>query len=269
MDSQKAGKTGNGKMDSQKAGSRDSGKMGNQLERTHIEEAEVGIGLNGQFERTAMLIGEASVKKLAGARVAVFGVGGVGGACVEALARSGIGVIDLFDNDTVCLCNLNRQIVALHSTIGRYKTDVMAERVRDINPCCKVGSYRLFYAPETAGEVDLSAYDYIVDAIDTVAGKLELITRAKEAGVRIICSMGAANKLDPTRFVVADIYETETDPLARAVRKELRARGIKDVKAVYSKEPPAVNCRPPASNSTVPPVCGYILAAEVIKDLIA
>ena len=225
--------------------------------------------MESQFERTELMLGREAVRKLAAARVAVFGVGGVGGSCVEALARMGIGAIDIFDNDQVSLSNLNRQAVALHSTLGHYKVDVMKERICDINPDCAVGAYRLFYMPDTADRVDLSVYDYVVDAIDTVAGKLELIVRAKAAGVRIICSMGAANKLDPMGFVVTDIHKTEIDPLARVLRRELRERGIRDVKVVYSKEPPLVNCRPPASNAFVPPACGLLLAGEVVKDLIS
>jgi len=194
--------------------------------------------MEDRFERTVMLIGRESMQKLKEARVAVFGIGGVGGACAEALARMGVGAIDLFDDDKVCLSNINRQAVALHSTLGRYKADVMAERIADINPECKVVARKLFYMPDTAGEVDLTVYDYVVDAIDTVAGKIELVVRAKAAGVNIICAMGAANKRDPKGFVVTDIGRTETDPLARVMRKELRARGVTDVKAVWSKEQP-------------------------------
>jgi len=232
------------------------------------------------FERTTMLIGCGPMQKLKGARVAVFGIGGVGGACAEALARMGVGAIDLFDGDKVCLSNINRQTVALHSTLGRYKVDVMAERIEDINPECKVGARKLFYMPDTAGEVDLAVYDYVVDAIDTVAGKIELVVRAKAAGVKIICAMGAANKMDPKGFVVTDIGRTETDPLARVMRKELRARGVTDVKAVWSKEQPAkpahaedkkghTGREPPASNAFVPPACGLVLAAEVVSDIIS
>lgn len=219
-----------------------------------------------QFERTQSMFGPEGMQKLFDARVALFGVGGVGGACAEALARSGIGHIDLFDNDKVSLSNLNRQIVALYSTIGKYKVDVMAARIRDINPFCKVGAHKVFYMPDTADETDLSVYDYVVDAIDTVTGKIELIVRAKEAGVPVICAMGAAGKIDPTKFAVADIHKTETDPLAKAMRRELRTRGVEDVKVVYSKEPPHADF--PASNAFVPPVCGFILAGEVVKDLV-
>jgi len=224
--------------------------------------------MEDQFARTEKLLGPGAMRKLAASRVAVFGVGGVGGACAEALARSGVGAIDLFDHDIVSLTNLNRQTAALHSTLGLFKADVMAERIADINPACEARAYRLFYTPETADEVDISVYDYIVDAIDTVAAKTELIVRAKKADVRIICAMGAANKMDPSAFVVTDIGKTETDPLARAVRKELRLRGIEGVKAVWSKEAPKKRCVPPASNAFVPPAMGLLLAAEVVSDLI-
>ena len=224
--------------------------------------------MEDQFERTAKLFGPGAMRKLAEARVAVFGVGGVGGSCAEALARSGVGAIDLFDNDTVSLTNLNRQIVALHSTLGLFKADVMAARIADINPECRVNAFKIFYMPDTADEVDLSLYDYVADAIDTVAGKVELIARAKNAGVRIICAMGAGGKTETTAFAVSDIHRTETDPLAKAVRKELRARGIEGVKAVWSKEEPKTKGRPPASNAFVPAACGLLLASEIIKDLI-
>ena len=239
--------------------------------------------MENQFERTEKLIGGEALKKLNASRVAVFGIGGVGGSCAEALARMGIGRIDLFDSDVVTLTNLNRQIVALHSTIGRYKTEVMAERIKDINPACKVGVYNIFYSPETAGEVDLSVYDSVVDAIDTVSGKVELIVRAKAAGVNIICATGAGNRMDPTKFIVTDIYKTDTDPLAKALRKELRSRGIKDVKVVCSTEQPrdrgetaskdskvsVPGSRVPASNSFVPPAVGLILAAETVKYIVS
>jgi tRNA A37 threonylcarbamoyladenosine dehydratase len=224
--------------------------------------------MENQFERTEMLLGAEAMLKLKDAKVAVFGVGGVGGACAEALARSGVGMIGLYDNDTVSITNLNRQIIALHSTLGRFKADVMAERIRDINPSCEAAAHKIFYLPDTADEVDLSVYDYVVDAIDTVAGKIELIVRAKAAGVRIISSMGAGNKLDPAKFIVADIHKTDTDPLARVMRKELRARGVAGVKVVYSKEPPLA-ARVTASNAFVPPAAGLVLAAEVVKDLTA
>ena len=233
--------------------------------------------MEDRLERTEMLLGKEAVQKLKNARVAVFGIGGVGGACAEALARSGIGAIDLYDNDVVSHSNINRQVVALYSTIGRYKADVMAERIKDINPVCKTAVYKFFYMPDTADEVDLSCYDCVIDAIDTVAGKVELIIRAKAADVFIISAMGAGNRMDPTKFVVTDVYKTEADPLAKAVRKELRRRGVKDLKAVWSKEPPAAvtgaasgdNPRVPASSAFAPPSAGLILAAEAVKHLIA
>ena len=220
------------------------------------------------FTRTTALLGFDKMRKLAASKVAVFGIGGVGGSCAEALARTGVGAIDLYDDDKVSLTNINRQIVALHSTLGLYKADVMAERIADINPECRARAFKIFYMPDTSDEIDLSGYDYIADAIDTVNGKVELITRAKKAGVRIICAMGAANKLDPAAFIVTDISKTETDPLARAIRKELRARGIEDVKVVWSREEPKTRSRPPASNAFVPPALGLLLASEVVKDLI-
>lgn len=229
---------------------------------------------------------------LAQSRVAVFGIGGVGGYAVEALARSGIGTLDLIDDDQVGITNLNRQIVATHSTIGRDKVDVMAERVADINPQCTVTVHKCFYLPQTAGQFDFSRYDYIVDAVDTVTAKLRLIQDADASGVPIVSSMGAANKLDPTAFEVADIYDTSICPLAKIIRKECRKRGIKACKVVYSKEParqpsseamaaacaqetgsdetaahPIGRAGIPSSNAFVPPVAGLIMAAEVVKDL--
>ncbi len=232
--------------------------------------------MGGRFERTELLLGDEAMKKLAAARVAVFGVGGVGGYVVEALARSGVGALDLIDNDTVSESNINRQIIALSSSLGRYKVDVAAERVADINPDASVRVKKTFFLPETAGEFDFSEYDYVVDAIDTVGGKIEIAVRAGEAGVPIISSMGAGNKLDPTKFEVADIYETSVCPLARVMRHELKKRGIRRLKVVYSKEAPietgtadnASGKRVPGSISFVPSVCGLIIAGEVIKDLI-
>jgi tRNA A37 threonylcarbamoyladenosine dehydratase len=236
--------------------------------------------VENQFERTEKLIGREALLKLAASRVAVFGIGGVGGSCAEALARMGVGAIDLFDNDKVTLSNLNRQIVALHSTVGKYKVDVMADRIKDINPGCKVAAHKIFYTADNAEETDLSVYDCVIDAIDTVAGKIELIVRAKAAGVHIICAMGAGNKMDPAGFTVTDINKTETDPLAKVIRKELRTRGIKDVPVVWSKEQPRkhielsedlsslASSKGLASNSFVPPAAGLILAAEVIQVLI-
>ncbi|MBQ5310572.1 MAG: tRNA threonylcarbamoyladenosine dehydratase [Oscillospiraceae bacterium] len=192
------------------------------------------------FQREELLIGRDALDRLKGARVAVFGVGGVGGFVAEALARGGIGALDLIDSDTVALSNINRQIIALHSTLGRYKTEVAAERARDINPDCIVRTYNIFYTPDTADSFDFREYDYVVDAIDTVTGKLMIVTAAKAAGVPVICAMGAGNKLDPTRFEVADIYDTSVCPLAKVMRYECRRRGIDHLKVVYSKEKPVV-----------------------------
>jgi len=190
-----------------------------------------------QFLRTELLLGHEAVERLSRSRVAVFGVGGVGGYVVEALARSGVGTLDLIDNDKVSLTNLNRQIIALHSTLGMYKVDVARERVLDINPEAVVNIYREFYLPETRDRFDFSQYDYVVDAIDTVAGKISIVMQAKEAGVPVISCMGAGNKLDPTKFEVSDIYETSVCPLARVMRRELKKRGVKDLKVVWSREP--------------------------------
>jgi len=230
------------------------------------------------FSRTAMLFGDEAMERLAVARVAVFGVGGVGGFTVEALARSGIGALDLIDSDKVAVSNINRQIIALQSTIGCYKVDAAMQRIHDINPDCKVTAYRQFYLPENAAEFDFTHYDYVVDAIDTVSGKIGIVMQAKEAGVPVISSMGAGNKLDPTAFEVADIYSTSVCPLARVMRHELRKRGVERLKVVYSREEPK---RPsggvqedahkrfvPGSNAFVPSVAGLIVAGEVIKDII-
>ncbi len=229
-----------------------------------------------QFSRTALLIGEEGVEKLKNSRVAVFGVGGVGGYVIEALARSGVGSLELIDKDTVSVSNINRQIIALHSTVGRMKTEVMAERVKDINPNCQVSVRNLFYLPETAKEFDFSSYDYVVDAIDTVSGKIALIEQAKKANVPVISSMGAGNKLDATAFEVADITKTSVCPLARVMRRELKKRGIEHVKVVYSKEEPLPSVLMdeesgkviPGSIAFVPSAVGLIIASEVIKDLI-
>ena len=245
-----------------------------------------------QFSRTQLLLGQEGMEKLYRARVAVFGIGGVGGYTVEALARSGVGTLDLIDDDKVCLTNLNRQIFATRKTVGQYKVDVAQQRILEINPKAVVHTYKTFYAPQTAEQFDFSQYDYVVDAIDTVTGKLELMEQAEKAGVPIISSMGAGNKMDPTAFEVADIYETSVCPLARVMRKELKKRGIEKLKVVYSKEPPmtpiddmAISCRTncicppgtarkctqrrqvPGSNAFVPPVVGLIIAGEVVKDL--
>ena len=237
-----------------------------------------------QFSRTELLISKAGLEKLKNSRVAVFGLGGVGGYTVEALVRSGIGEIDIIDNDTVSLTNLNRQIYALHSTIGRYKTDVAEERIKAINPDCKVKKYNTFFTPETSAEFDFSKYDYVVDAIDTVSGKIELVVKSNEAGVPIISSMGAGNKLHPEKFEVADIFKTSVCPLAKVMRQELKKRRIKKLKVVYSKEipvkPDEIELKRvveeekvqksfiPASCAFVPSVVGLIIAGEVIKDLI-
>ncbi len=225
-----------------------------------------------QFERTAMLIGEDAVQRLQNASVAVFGVGGVGSYVVEALARAGVGRLLLVDSDTVSVTNINRQLIALHSTVGQPKVAVAAARVHDINPACVVETKELFYTPETADEIDLSSYSYIVDAVDSVTAKIELIVRAERLGVPIISCMGAGNKLDPTRFEVADIAKTSVCPLARVMRRELKVRGIKACKVVYSKEEPVVppegGRRLPASISFVPSAAGLVLAGEVVKDLI-
>ncbi len=225
-----------------------------------------------QDERTAALIGEAGVERLRHASVAVFGVGGVGSFAVEALARAGIGRLLLVDNDTVSVTNINRQLVALHSTVGMLKTDVAAARVRDISPECAVETAAMFYTPETADQLDLSGYDYIVDAVDTVSAKIELIVRAERLGIPVISCMGAGNKLDPTRFEVADIYKTSVCPLARVMRRELRLKNICSCKVVYSKEEPVRLMergeRVPASISFVPSAAGLVMAGEVIKDLL-
>ena len=191
-----------------------------------------------QFSRTQLLLGQEGMEKLFQARVAVFGIGGVGGYTVEALARSGVGTLDLIDDDRICLTNLNRQIFATHKTVGQYKVDIAQQRILEINPKAVVHTYKTFYAPQTAELFDFTQYDYVVDAIDTVTGKLELVEQAEKAGVPIISSMGAGNKMDPTAFEVADIYETSVCPLARVMRRELKRRGIKKLKVVYSKEPP-------------------------------
>ncbi|MEE0140812.1 MAG: tRNA threonylcarbamoyladenosine dehydratase [Coprococcus sp.] len=245
-----------------------------------------------QFSRTELLLGHDNMEKLKNARVAVFGIGGVGGFTVEALARSGVGTLDLIDDDKVCLTNINRQIIATRKTIGQYKVDAAKERVLDINPDAVVNTYKTFFVPDTADEFDFASYDYVVDAIDTVTGKIMLVEAAQKAGTPIISSMGAGNKLDPTAFEVADIYKTSVCPLAKVMRRELKKRGIKKLKVVYSKEKALTpidetenSCRshcicPPGSARTctqrrqipgstafVPSVVGLIIAGEVIKDL--
>ena len=235
--------------------------------------------MNEQFLRTAMLLGETAVERLQKARVAVFGIGGVGGYTVEALVRSGIGQIDLIDSDTVSRSNINRQILATHSTVGLPKVEAAKRRILDINPDCVVRMHQVFYTPETADQFDFTRYDYIVDAIDTVTGKLQLVQRAMEAGTPIICCMGTGNKLDASAFEVSDISKTTMCPLARIMRKELSKRGIKHLKVVYSKEEAltptgweeeaaALGKRQiPGSVAFVPGAAGLILAGEVIRDI--
>ncbi len=242
--------------------------------------------MSEQFSRTQLLLGEEALKKLADSHVAVFGIGGVGGYACEALARSGVGAFDLIDDDKVCASNLNRQIIATHSTIGQYKVDVMRQRILDINPAAKVTVRKCFFLPEKVSDFSFASYDYVVDAVDTVTAKLALIMAAKEAGRDIISCMGAGNKLDATGFRVADIYDTKVCPLAKVMRRELKKRGIEKLKVVYSEEIPLAPMdnqsaedlnaedfvsekrrRIPGSVSFVPSVAGLILAGEVIKDL--
>ena len=232
--------------------------------------------MSEQFSRTELLLGKPAMEHLAGCRVAVFGIGGVGGYVCEALARSGVGAFDLIDNDQVCLSNINRQIIATHKTIGKDKVDVMKERILDINPDAKVNTYKCFFLPENASDFPFEKYDYVVDAIDTVTAKIELVMQCQKMGIPIISSMGAGNKLDPTQFRVADIYKTEMDPLAKVMRRELKKRGVKKLKVVYSQEKPITPIEEitsdnrkviPGSTAFVPSVAGLIIAGEVIKDL--
>lgn len=235
------------------------------------------MSISEQFSRTAYVYGEDAIAKLNNVRVAVFGVGGVGGYICEALARAGVGSIDIFDRDTVSVSNINRQIIALHSTVGQSKVEVMKKRILDINPKCKVEAFNVFYLPENADEYDLSKYDYIADAVDTVAAKLEIIERATRLSVPIISAMGAGNKTDPTRFEVADISKTTVCPLARVMRRELKARGINHLRVVYSTEPArqggevdeVTGKSVPGSLSFVPSVMGLIMAGEIIKDIVS
>ena len=240
------------------------------------------------FNRAELLLGADVMERLSYTRVILFGVGGVGGYAVEALARSGVGALDLIDDDKVCVTNINRQIIALDSTVGMYKVDAAAQRIREINPDCKVSCHKMFYMPETADKLDFSQYDYVIDAIDTVTGKIEIIMQAKQAGVPVISSMGAGNKLDPTRFEVTDIYKTSVCPLAKVMRYQLKRRGVKKLKVVYSKEEPitpqgqavddgsgktdmrsgSARRSTPASVAFVPSVVGLIIAGEVIKDIV-
>ena len=232
-----------------------------------------------QFSRTELLIGKDGIQKLQNSRIAVFGIGGVGGYVVEALARSGIGAIDLIDNDKVSLTNINRQIIATHKTIGKYKVDAAEERIKEINPSVKITKYNMFFTPETSEKIDFTKYNYVVDAIDTVSGKLEIIEQAKKAGVPVISSMGAGNKMHPELFEVTDIFKTSVCPLAKVIRQELKKRGIKKVKVVYSKEIPLKpresseeipegKRQIPGSNAFVPSAAGLIISGEVIRDLI-
>ena len=234
--------------------------------------------MTDQYSRTRMLLGGEAMEALRRARVAVFGVGGVGGYVVEALARSGVGALDLIDNDVVALTNLNRQIIATHDTLGRAKVDVARERVLAIDPACAVRTYQTFFLPETADAFDFSAYDYVVDAIDTVAGKLTIIERALSAGTPVISALGTGNKLDPSRLAIGDIYETSVCPLARVMRRELRRRGVARLKVLWSREEPIVPLPTeeeterrglPGSSAFVPPAGGLLIAAEVVKDLTA
>lgn len=240
--------------------------------------------MKNQFSRTALIYGAEAIEKLNSCRVAVFGIGGVGGHTVEALVRSGVGAIDIVDNDVVSITNINRQIVALHSTIGKSKVEVMADRIMDINPDCKVTQHQCFFLPETADDFDFNSYDYVVDAVDTVKAKLALAKICYDKNIPIISSMGAGNKTDPTRFEIADINKTSYDPLAKVIRKELKAMGVKKLKVVYSKEqpikPPIEKVQSllseedlakrtiPGSNAFVPSVAGLVIASEVIKDLV-
>lgn len=232
-----------------------------------------------QFSRTEVLLGHGAMERLEHSRVAVFGIGGVGGYVCEALARSGVGELDLIDNDRVCLTNLNRQIIATHKTIGRYKTEVMRERIQEINPKAVVHVYQCFFLPENAGQFPFTEYDYVVDAVDTVTAKIELILRAQACNVPVISSMGAGNKLDAGSFRVADLYETKVCPLARVMRRELRKRKVDHLKVVYSEEEPrtpqeqgeedAMRKTVPGSVAFVPSVAGLLIAGEVVRDLIS
>lgn len=233
--------------------------------------------MSEQFLRTEFLIGQDGIEKLKNARVAIFGIGGVGGYVAEALTRCGIGTIDIIDSDTINLSNLNRQIYALHSTLGQYKVDAAKQRMLDINPNITVNTYKTFYLPKTSHLFNFKNYDYIVDAIDTVTGKIELVMKAQEANTPIICSMGTGNKMNPAMLEVSDIYKTSVCPLAKVMRQELKKRKVKKLKVVYSKETPIKpiqinntdNKRTPGSNSFVPPTAGLIIASEVIKDILS
>lgn len=220
------------------------------------------------FERTEFLIGVAGIKKLRDSHVAIFGIGGVGGMCTEALARAGVGTITIIDHDAIDESNINRQVIATKDSVGRYKVDVMKERIFSINPSCRVIRRREFFLPENSSEFDFSKYDYVVDAVDTVSAKLSIIENAKMVQTKVISAMGTGNKMHPELFMVSDISKTSVCPLARVMRRELGRKGIKDVKCVYSKEPAIKNGKTVGSISFVPPVAGMIMAGEVVKDLI-
>ena len=233
--------------------------------------------MENQFTRTEWMFGVEGQQALLSSRVAVFGAGGVGGFAIEALARAGVGAIDIIDHDTVSVTNINRQIIATHDTVGMQKTEAFRQRIASIHPGCKVRTYDVFYVPETADQFDFTQYDYVVDAIDTVSGKIQLVLQAQAAGVPIISSMGTGNKIDPTQLCVADIYKTSVCPLARVMRSELRKRGVKKLKVLYSTElpmrlhtpaDPETGKVPPGSNSFVSACAGLIIAGEVIKDLL-
>lgn len=225
--------------------------------------------MNSEFSRTENLIGANALEKLKKCHIAVFGVGGVGGFVVEALARAGVGTIDLIDSDCVDITNLNRQIIALHSTIGKQKVAVMRDRVLDINPNANVNIFPLLFLPENSSQFNFSKYDYVIDAVDNVTAKIELVVKCQEANTPIIASMGTGNKLDPTKFEISDIYKTSVCPLAKVMRYELKKRGVKKLKVLYSKELPIkTSNRTPASISFVPSAAGLIIAGEVIKDII-
>lgn len=232
--------------------------------------------MSDRFSRTELILGKEAMEHLSECRVAVFGIGGVGGYVCEALARSGVGKLDLIDNDRVCLTNINRQIIATEKTVGQYKTDVMKERILDINPEAVVNTYTCFFLPENASDFPFEEFDYVVDAIDTVTAKIELVMQCQKLGIPIMSSMGAGNKLDPTMFRVADIYKTNMDPLAKVMRHELKTRGVNKLKVVYSEEKPVCPAETvaegsrraiPGSTAFVPSVAGLIIAGEVIKDL--
>ncbi len=234
--------------------------------------------MSEELSRTELLYGKEAIKKLSSSRIAVFGIGGVGGYVTEALARSGIGALDLIDNDTVALSNINRQIIATHSSVGKYKVDVAAERIKDINPDCRIKVFKLFFLPDDQGDINFKDYDYIVDAVDTVTAKLTIIENAKKAGVPVISSMGTGNKLDPSSLKISDLYNTSVCPLAKVMRRECRKRGIDSLKVVYSEEEPRkpmensptdpVRRSIPGSTSFVPPTAGLMIAGEVIINLI-